>query len=370
MRFFLVAASGSSVGICQLIDSTVDLSVSSSDLEYSVSFSSGGSATARPEMSASLFAMVEWDPETLKVISTRFQPPVFVPGNLGPGIFWDDFSLSVDTTLPPNTPSTWTFDFRDLKVAVFNGSQSGTLLSEDGRLNTEHVSLTTNRGTSTGIVVAQGQELVEIVDYAVSPEPFELSLPPRVRIEKVDSDHLTSDFEFHFDFEFYEEVVENSPELGISITALESGSFTLSGIASLNTRFNAWSYKAGQEFGSLDRGAVSAQGVPIELAYALDLDLGRIDRHKQPIEWISNDGVLTMKVLSGTLNEDIAIEFLSDPATNSWERVPDDWVLLGGGLLSAGFASSIEVTVPEDLGSVLLRLRPDLSEIEIPRELR
>ena len=347
----------------EITETHLSLTVSHSELAHSVEFSTGGSDTAHPNIQAIyLSANIEWDTETLRPISVIFyNSTAFVGG----GIRWDDYQLSVNTRLKPSgSPafdSSWKFSFKNLTASVAPDIKRVIVLNEQGDLD---LNLTVYRGIATSEFSGLGNNISDSVDFSGSLEILPLTKPVRLRIEKLPPSLMTSGFAFHFDFEFYEKSTERSQELGTTITAIDQGRFTLTGTKQTDTKFAQWSGWAGTEFPIIEKGAVSARGVPIELAYALNLRPRYIRPHRQPISLKVENGYTTLSLLSDGLNENIYIEYSTSLEPDSWNAVPDYWLENGAESIKAGSTAPISARIPH--GSereIFLRVRPDTSNL-------
>lgn len=338
------------------------LEVSQAHLNHSVEFSTGGAASARPNaQTLYLSANIEWDTETLEPLSVIFYNSTIAVNG---GIRWDDYTLSVDTRLaPPGSPtvaSNWTFSFNGLTVFVTPDIERVDVSNSNGDLD---VNLSIYRGTATTEFTAFGDTLSETINLAQSLTPIPLSKPPRIRIERLANSLTSTGYAFHFDFEFYEKTTEHSPELGTTITAIDQGSLTLTGIQIKPTRFANWHGNKGRsEYPTAERGALSSSGVPIELAYALNLHM-RFEPSHYPISFKLENGSPTLRVLSNGLNEDVHVEYSRTLTPGSWLHVPSAWLENGDESLKQDSNLPIAATVPENTGPVYLRIRPDLSNL-------
>lgn len=337
----------------------IPLTVSSSDLTYSVNFSTGESATAQPKASGILYARIEWDDQTLEPKSLQIYQ--------GGALSIESFHLNIASKItPPNSgpiDTFWIFGFYALSVTIDNGDASGPLIRSDGRLNPNHLDLKTTSGEISLTLEANGQIDTEKKSYYGTPEEFVLTNAPLLRIKKTYADRLRENYDISIEFSFDSEEREAFPDLNLHIDSMERGEVIFSGQTEFTTKFGSWAPSAAKHFPTLDRGFVSKNGLPIELAYALALEL-RIPYHRNPLIWTIENGRPTLSIVSRELNEDIAIERSSNLSSGDWSPIPSSWLLNGEASLKSGSYQLIKANVPEGEPNVFLRVRPSLTSFQ------
>lgn len=357
--FLSLALTSSHPGFAETVGGIIPLTISSSDLTYSISFSTGGTDTAHPEATGNLYAAIEWDALTLE--------PTFFRLDREGTLNIEPFYLNIASKITPPDSGTidtnWTFGFNGLGVTINNGTASGPLPGSSGRLSPEHLDLKTSSGEIDMTFEGNGQTITERTSYLEAPEEFVLASAPLLQIEKTYSDLLRTNYRISIEYQFETEESEYFRDLNLTIDALERGRVTFTGQTEFTTKFGAWAPAATNYFPALKRGAVSSSGIPIELAYALNLDFRR-HRHHTPILWTVENGRPTLRLVSRELNEDLTIERTSTLSGDDWSPIPSTWLLNGEASLKSGSTQTIEVTVPAGEPDVFLRVRPGLSSFQ------
>lgn len=335
-----------------------------SDLTRSISASTGGTDSVTPTISGFITAVVTWDDFTLK-------PSKFAMENDGV-LIWDSHSLSIPVTLKPagesSVSSQWTFGFYAMMTDLLKATDEASLDPETGDISLDHINGVTQKGEVNLAVKIGLEDIYSRVSFEDEPELLTLSRAPRVWVERTGADLMGQTYDVYLQFDVNIQESDTDTDLNVTMNMSLIGTITFRATVQVSTRFGNWAQENKLYFPSMNLGEISKQGVPIELAYALNLKL-RIPPNRRPITWKRMKQGIQWTAHSGRLNEDVVVEMTSDPSTNNWSPVPGEWLLNGPGSLKEGSIMQIHVNLPDSVDPRFIRLRSDLKNLRHALEL-
>lgn len=335
------------------VGGSFEFDLSGSELTHEFSFSTGGAAVARPTVSGLLKAVVSWDDETLKPEAFYLESDGFISV--------ESHSLDLTATLTPDDSPTVSIYLRNyfsgLGITIRKMTADGKIAKETGLIDPAHFSFRLDVGEVNSTVEADGWSESAVYSYFDNPESLSISVTPRIRIERTGSNYVSDSYRVFLNLELYRQNVEVSDEL--NTTGTETIRCVIETDASYvrKTKFGEWAeVGAGNFFPALEPGRKTSNGISIELAYALNLRLSR-RAHRYPIRWLPVEGGMQLYVVSGILNQSIAIEMTPSMSEPDWAPIPSEWLMHGAQSLLEGSHDAIFVNVPDSERTVFLRIR-------------